>query len=1610
MASFKEDQKKVADARLKVAKAEQVFQSNKVKVQKETNAQSLAAIKAQIKNSGQQYLNAKNGLDAIMNDFHLKHNFKKAASELDAKIPILFLPIRIETRIMTKRNSASLWLRVYPDDIHVDTHDPMLTIQEEKYGVYYWKSLAIANKETGDLKENKKKSAWEDMIKRSGVQRALWIAKETMPSNWKKNFKADIALLEFPKLETKQHDWSRAPKTQALPDRFSVNIYKNNKVVQTTIGAAIPDTVFLGPDPFLAEEAIKKEGKQIKMDESFAWLSDFDEAIRKGLGFKIPLSQSHFSRGKIEKIVVMGLMSSANPKEGKEILEKLIEHHHYSKKGFSFLAQQSPTNNTSDSDSAYTKNEDYLSKGYFDGSDLLEETNEHSDAQNFEKLLGIESGVLKDINHSNLKESFLAAQMNKAIYPSTIGNFIEVLCSPAIPENQFKKVRDFFCDYVHAAGPLPSIRIGDQPYGTLVTSNLNNWDGKDKFHIGLSSILKTLQLKWDAITRSKVAHVGKSGDPSELMLNILGLNAGSQRFNHRLGNLMDFWFPLPDFISHHAGFISKSNLINSFLKSLGYTKQSEFPTISHLTFYDKLNTIPHFKLIDGKIPSDNPLDKLKNSDKNYIEWLAGATSLSLILKPNSQKSPTHVLYLLLRHAILEELKKGAEQIYAKAKVTYKRTTFDKSYYNFDRKTNDITEFEILKGIPKKVDATKLNIGVPIADHILNIRGNSNSNLHLKEMRTAMLELANQSTKTLNKLLSDHLDVISYRLDAWETGLFHKRLAEQRKEQKEGVYIGAYGWVENLKMEAKELVQVDKELLPEVGAKIFKVKENAGFVHSPSLNHATAAGVLMAGYHNHATKSNPSPFSVNLSSARVRRALYVLQGIQQGQSIEALLGYQFERALHDITTSTSNNLNQYTLDIREKFPIEAQSIPQQGTQAQETISPFSVVNGLNLSKAKSNQLTSLVPNATHRQLILKEIDTLKDTLDALNDLLVAESAFQATQGKTDRTAALLNAMKYAEMPPELEINKTPRSSHLNMTNRISLHFNRGGNIKPGKGWVKKNSPRSLAEPGLNEWLESMIGDPRNIVCEVCQLDDELEINSRSITLARLKLNAIDIVFMAGEDMQSAAKELEFHIEHAYRKLETVLDNTILKIKFSPENLTKNNRPLISVLPLLRNLRLCLGTARAASAKDFQPQTKSVNQQPDLAFQWDAAELETRVTKANNSLQSLLNTVLGKVPNGRQPKDENNPANFRALIEAYHNNGSSLAYLKKIELTKGSSKALIRFLRQIYLYGVKVNYPFGIDVKNKNQETELLVQFLSAVATVQKKTSNATKLLIDAQSSEKINVKVNRLKEAGKAVLGDDFTIIPLFKYSNGNDIKSSLTQNAHNDLLRFARVQEGTNDELVMESWLASMGTVRKNIKFFNDARIISEAQGNNEIEFMPCQLPFKELDPWYAVEFPAIDERTGEAYDIKDDTICIGMSGDAARRTNALQSAIVIDDWTEFVPNSKEISGIAFNYNQPNASAPNTMLLAVEPTGAKNWNWDEIMGVIDNTLIRAKSRAVEPAHLLEDPVLDTLSPMTVASFDLNQSNVSLDFLVANKQFLQQAQVKNFTFYKDFELG
>ena len=89
-------------------------------------------------------------------------------------------------------------------------------------------------------------------------------------------------------------------------------------------------------------------------------------------------------------------------------------------------------------------------------------------------------------------------------------------------------------------------------------------------------------------------------------------------------------------------------------------------------------------------------------------------------------------------------------------------------------------------------------------------------------------------------------------------------------------------------------------------------------------------------------------AVNLSSDRVRLALSLLEGIRNGQSLGALLGYRFERGLHD--SHGLAEVDQFIYPLRKAFPLVADTLSTTKTAADvpiEAIEARNVLDGRKL---------------------------------------------------------------------------------------------------------------------------------------------------------------------------------------------------------------------------------------------------------------------------------------------------------------------------------------------------------------------------------------------------------------------------------------------------------------------------------------------------------------------------------------------------------------------------------------------------------------------------------------------------------------------------------------
>jgi len=85
-----------------------------------------------------------------------------------------------------------------------------------------------------------------------------------------------------------------------------------------------------------------------------------------------------------------------------------------------------------------------------------------------------------------------------------------------------------------------------------------------------------------------------------------------------------------------------------------------------------------------------------------------------------------------------------------------------------------------------------------------------------------------------------------------------------------------------------------------------------------------------------------------------------------------------------------------------------------------------------------------------------------------------------------------------------------------------------------------------------------------------------------------------------------------------------------------------------------------------------------------------------------------------------------------------------------------------------------------------------------------------------------------------------------------------------------------------------------------------------------------------------------------------------------------LDEWTEVIPATKRDTAITFNYARPDNEPPQAILLVASASNAGTWQWEDIVGALNETLDLAKKRAVEPAFF-DATAYSAFLPATVSA-------------------------------------
>jgi hypothetical protein len=785
-----------------------------------------------------------------------------------------------------------------------------------------------------------------------------------------------------------------------------------------------------------------------------------------------------------------------------------------------------------------------------------------------------------------------------------------------------------------------------------------------------------------------------------------------------------------------------------------------------------------------------------------------------------------------------------------------------------------------------------------------------------QFRAALQRLAPLPSAELERLAADTLDCASHRLDAWLTSLASRRLDELRAGDggsQVGSHLGAFGYVEDLRPRS--------------------TPASLGYLHAPSVAHATTAAVLRSG-HLARGQDAGGVLALDLSSTRVALALELAEGVRRGQPIGALLGYRFERGLRDRRIT----LAQYILPLRQTAPLAAAAAgPDDGTPL-EAIAARDVVDGLLLLRRWKADAAALyaslpVPVPTgDRTDIDAELARLDDALDALSDVLVAESVHQAVLGNTERSAAALDALDRQAPLPDIGVVRTPRRGR-GVNHRLLVLL---GSTDPAPGWQGRADGRSRAEPRLEAWAGALLGDPARyrFAAEVHDAGGAV-VETLEAGLSDLGLSALATVCACASSGATGTTGIESRLALHLGRSVTAASAARLVLASDPPGgpSTDAGGPLglrdllelgAQILDLLASARLA--DQRALSV-DAPPATApppttpgstspaspgasgsaagavgagSDTSRPDAGV--DAAELQGRADGAVAALRSATAALEGAL--AADPPDPD------------------VVATRLLELADAGQRAAVPTAGDAAGLSVQAGLALG------NAQRLVAALDEDEAAFPRAATDPAGQVAHD----------LGRLRQ----VFGPGFPVLPTFSVAWGAELARS---SADPDLLG--------DDPLAAATWLTRHALVRpaaaRLAGCLEAVEMLGGAAGLDRLGV--AQLPHRPGERWVAL--PVAGDGAPPAATTSIVAHSIGPIDFTARL-----AGLVVDQWSDVVPAEQETTGVSFHFDAPGARAPHAVLVAVPgDRRTPSWTVDALAGTVREAMALARMRALDADDL-----------------------------------------------------
>ncbi|TPG34199.1 hypothetical protein EAH80_11380 [Mycobacterium hodleri] len=776
-----------------------------------------------------------------------------SAEQASGPVVGVLLPMRLETRFFEPANGAGwvLKVRIVPDAASLNRHEPVPTPGELDAVEAMWTFSG------GDLTSPAGQTEWRRLVAGVGAGRAAWLAR-TFPAV---DVDGVIGILRPDDVRT---DLGRS-RVGGLPDTLELWMARSGGAPELAASLTV-DQDRLGldfPDPDSGETR---------------WWTSFAEALEVGLAAELDLGQVR--PNDIDVLYVVGL-GDGDP------ATLFTDHRDAGILGV--LPLGTPTNSVAGEPAADLARDPETWRLLVTDPPVQPGTEAVSLA-----LTGTLAGISLlpggEVDDRPVNQALVAA-----LWPALWGHSLKDVWG--LSDDAFA-IGLWAIDNLVPEGPVPPVRVGDQPYGILPVTSLGRWQPEPDdppVEARLATMTGELRAAWAGAAEGAGTSVGADTDR---LLDLLGRVPNSRGYAWR-------WF-LPLELLHMLSWAFGDGIQFAVLREWWDKTADPLLAVTGQPPVRRYGTLgyPQDLAIPLVVPDNLPpnlgfeelIARLVSVPPNIF---AGARGKELF-----NPLPNSLLVRLLMHSLLLSAAEVARRAYGQ-------------------------QGPLLEPIEAPVSQqTEIGRwGQQYSDNLLD--GDPPSRLY-EVGRDAVKFLSSVPPDTLERVFRSTLDTASHRIDPWITGLAWRRLQSLSASNPAPRFsLGAYGWVD----------------APRPRSVLGPPDE---FFHAPSQEQALTTAILRD---RSLYDAEANRWHMNLDSDAIRLADQLASEVRIGAPIVEVLGRAVERAVATRASVES---------LRRQFPIRTEHAGRRVCDGQAVLARY-LSNPASLVLT-SAQLAALAPLA------------------------------------------------------------------------------------------------------------------------------------------------------------------------------------------------------------------------------------------------------------------------------------------------------------------------------------------------------------------------------------------------------------------------------------------------------------------------------------------------------------------------------------------------------------------------------------------------------------------------------------------------------------------------